>query len=192
VEKPGVYEAKPGARIADIVASAGGTRVLTLPELIDVADIDGARIVRDGKTVPVSVKRALSGEPNHNVYIRPGDIIFVPWMVGRQIAVLGDVRSGRNVPFHEGIRLTEALAAAGGPTRTADTADVRIIRGPLSRAKVYRANLDDLVNGKTTDIVLAPGDVVFISEHWFATATEVINRLTPLLATAGFYAAYVR
>jgi len=193
VDKPGVYEAKPGVRIADIVASAGGTRVTQGSSgTVDAADIAGARIVRDGKTVPVSVRRALLGEPNHNVYVRPGDIIFIPWMIGRHIAILGDMRSPCNVPYHEGIRLTEVLAAAGGPSRTADTADVRIIRGPLSSPKVYRANLDDLIRGNTTDVVLAPGDVIFVTEHWFATATDVISRVTPLLATATFYATLAR
>lgn len=193
VDKPGVYEVKPGARIADIVASAGGTRVLGAGiDFVEASDIDAARIVRDGKTLPVSVKRALFGEIGHNVYARPGDVIFIPWMTGRQIAVLGDVRSARNVPFHGGLRLTEALAAAGGPSRTADTADVRIIRGPLSRPKVYRANLADLMNGETTDVVLAAGDVIFVSEHWFATATDVINRLTPILATGALYATFAR
>jgi polysaccharide biosynthesis/export protein len=193
VDKPGVYEAKPGTRIADIVASAGGTRVLgSNSDPVEASDVDAARIVRDGKTLPVSVKRAMFGDIVHNVYARPGDIIFIPWMMGRQIAVLGDVRQARNVPFHAGLRLTEALAAAGGPSRTADTADVRIIRGPLSRAKVYRASLDDLISGETTDVVLAPGDVIFVTEHWFATATDVINRLTPLLATAALYSTLTR
>ncbi len=185
VAKPGAFEARPGARITDIVAAAGGTHVLIGDsESIDAADVDGARIVRDGKALPVSVKRALWGEPKHNVYVRPGDTIFIPWMIGRQIPVLGDVRTACNISFHDGLRLTEALAAAGGPSRTAETADVRIVRGPLSRAKVYRANLNDVMTGQTIDVVLAPGDVIFVTEHWFATTTEVITRLTPILATA--------
>lgn len=190
VDKPGVYEARPGFRIADVVALAGGTRILVASgDTQEASDLEAARIVRSGKTLPVSVKLALVGEPLHNVYVRPGDIIFIPWSLKRQIPVLGDVRAARNVPYHRGIRLTEALAAAGGPARTADMADVRIIRGPLSHAKVYRANLDKVIAGAKTDIELAPGDVVFVTEHWFATATDVLNRLTPLLAAAALYSA---
>lgn len=193
VDKPGIYEARPGIRIADVVALAGGIRMNeTSGEILNMADIDAARVVRVGKTVPVSIKRALLGEILHNVYVRPGDIIYVPWVVSRQISVLGDVRNSRNVSFRDGLRLTEALAAAGGPARSADTADIRIVRGPLSHAKVYRANLDDVMNGTRTDIVLAPGDVIFVTEHWFATTTEVIQRLTPLLAAATVYSALAR
>jgi polysaccharide biosynthesis/export protein len=193
VDKPGSYEARPGVRVADVLALAGGIRVTQAnTEVIEMADIDAARIVRQGKTVPISVKLALLGEVSHNVYVRPGDIIFIPWAASRQIPVLGNVRVARNVAFRDGLRLTEALAAAGGPDRSADTADIRIIRGPLSRAKVYRANLNDVVNGSKADIVLAPGDVVFVTEHWFATTAEVLQRLTPILAAATVYSALAR
>jgi polysaccharide biosynthesis/export protein len=188
VDKPDRYEARPGTRLADIVHKAGGIRVSQANgDLSDAADLEAARLIRAGKTVPVSVKLALFGEPLHNIYVHPGDIIFVPWATSRQIPVLGDVRTARNVPFRNGLRLTEALAAAGGPTRTADTADIRIVRGPLSKAKVYRANLDDVISGARTDVVLAPGDVIYVSEHWFATTTDVISRLTPLVAAATIY-----
>ena len=31
---------------------------------------------------------------------------------------------------------------------------------------------------------LAPGDVVFVSRHWSATMTEVINKIVPVLGLA--------
>lgn len=193
VDKPGIYEARPGIRVAEAVAFAGGVRIVQANgEFFDMADVDAACLVRAGKKVPVSVKLALLGDTQHNVYVRPGDIIYVPSAASRHIPVLGDVRSARNVAFREGLRLTEVLAAAGGPTRSADMADIRIVRGPLSKAKVYRANLNDVMNGKRTDVVLAPGDVVFVTEHWFATTTEVIQRLTPLLAATAAYSVLAR
>lgn len=193
IDKPGAYEARPGVRIADVVALAGGIRVFqTNGEGQEASDLDAARLVRQGYNLPISIKLALVGERLHNIYVRPGDIIYIPWMANRQIPVLGDVRSARNVPYRPGLRLTEALAAAGGAARTADTADVRIIRGPLSRPKIYRASLDDLISGATTDIELAAGDVIFVTEHWLATATEVLNRLTPILAAATLSSAITR
>jgi polysaccharide export outer membrane protein len=185
VEKPGAYELRPGARVAEVIASAGGMRMLSSAgELAEAGDLDAARIVRAGKVLPVSVGRALRGEPLHNVYLHAEDLIFVPWSMGQQIPVLGFVRTPRNVPFHAGMRLSEALAAAGGPLKTADGGDIRVIRGSLAHPRVYRANLDAFVAGKGTDVVLLGGDVVFVTEHWFATVTDVVNRLTPSLAAA--------
>lgn len=157
-------------------ADTDGYRTLALEEPPGLADdMPPKQTLLPGDLL---LLRILSAEPHEptEVWVNTEGRLHIP--------LGGDVRTARNVPFHEGLRLTEALAAAGGPTRTADTADVRIIRGPLSRAKVYRANLDDLIDGNTTDVVFAPGDVVFVSEHWFATATDILNRLTPLIAAA--------
>jgi polysaccharide export outer membrane protein len=71
---------------------------------------------------------------------------------------------------------------AGGTSEFADEADVRIVRGPLSQPRVYRANYKDLFRGKATDVLLAPGDVVFVTEHWFGSVTHVVQRLTPFIA----------
>jgi hypothetical protein len=57
---------------------------------------------------------------------------------------------------------------------------------------VYRADLNAVISGKTADVVLAPGDVVFVTEHWFATTTDGLNRLTPLLAAATVSTALLR
>jgi len=193
VEKPGTYEARPGARVTEMIASAGGTRVLVSgSEAREAADLEAARVVRSGTALPISVGRALVGDPLHNVYVRSGDVIFVPWAASNLVPVLGEVNTSRNVPFHPGLRLTEALAAAGGITRSADKGDVRVIRGPLSRPKVYRASVEGLIAGKTGDIVLAPGDVVFVTEHVFATVTDIMNRVTPFLAAVAVTSALAR
>jgi polysaccharide export outer membrane protein len=82
------------------------------------------------------------------------------------------------------MRLTEVLAAAGGSTQDADNADVRVIRGSLASPRVYRASLKALVAGQGGDVELAAGDVVFVTEHWFATTTNLINRLVPALGAS--------
>jgi hypothetical protein len=64
----------------------------------------------------------------------------------------------------------------------ADDEDVRVVRGPLDKPIVYKYDFDALVSGKGGDIELAPGDVVFVTDHWVANVGEVINRVSPLLA----------
>ena len=85
------------------------------------------------------------------------------------MTVLGDVERPRTVPFRPGMRLSEALARAGGPNDDADEADVRVIRGPLSSPAVYRASLEGLVGGEATDVELAPGDTVGYGSSFTAT-----------------------
>ena len=192
VAKPGVYELKPDARLAEVVALAGGFKVHEGDdEFHEMADLAGARLVRGGVTVAVSFGRALEGDPRHNVRLRPGDILYVPPERGGRVVILGEVQAPKAIPFRQGLRLTEVLARAGGTTKDADAADVRVVRGPLSRPKVYRADIKALIAGEAGDVVLAPGDIVFVTEHWFATAAEIVNRLTPALAVVGVAATLV-
>jgi polysaccharide biosynthesis/export protein len=182
VTAEGPRPVSPGMRLAELVAAAGGPLRNTTDAINYVADLDGARLIRSGKEMPVSLRLALVGDPRHNVMIHAGDELFVPAGLGNRIAVLGeDNRGGAMLLYRPGLRLTEALVAGGGLSFATDLEDIRIIRGPLKKPTVYQYNLDKLVNGKTGDIELAPGDVVFVSRHWSATMTEVINKVVPVL-----------
>jgi polysaccharide export outer membrane protein len=187
VNRPGQYELKPNVRVAEILAEAGGFKTFdTEGETYDAADLDAARILRKGVVLPISLSLAIQGDPRHNVEVRAGDLVFVPPSRNRRVTILGEVRSPRLAPFRQGMRLTEALALAGGTTKDSDDADIRILRGPLSSPRVYRADLKALVAGRAGDVELAAGDIVFVTEHWFATATDVVNRLAPVLAAVAF------
>jgi polysaccharide biosynthesis/export protein len=187
VVKEGAQTISPNMRLAELLASAGGPlRIEKEGELSYIADLDGARLMRKNQPVPVSIRLALTGDPRHNVLVHPGDQLFVPAGLGSRIAVLGTVGDvsggGAMVTYRPGIRITEALALAGGVNFNSDYEDVRLIRGPLKKPKVYRWDLEALVEGRAGDIQLAPGDVVFVSEHWAATMGQVLDRVAPLLS----------
>jgi polysaccharide export outer membrane protein len=193
VARPGVYEIRPNARVSEGIALAGGPRTFDAEgESHELADLAGARVIRGGAALPISLGRALEGDPRHDVRLRAGDLLCVPPARGLRVVVLGEVRSPRVLPFRRGLRLTEALALSGGTTKDADGADVRVVRGPLSAPRVYRADLDALIAGDRGDVELAPGDIVFVTEHWFATTTDVINRLTPALTAGALTAALLQ
>jgi polysaccharide export outer membrane protein len=185
VVQEGTRQLTPGIRLAEIIAAAGGplrTGGADGAEPSYIADLDAARVVREGQSLPVSLRLALEGNPRHNIYVHPGDQIFIPAGLGSRIAVLGNVTVGGVMLTHRpGIRLTEALASAGGITLDADDNDVRVVRGSLADPVVYQWNFEDFVEDRRGDIELAPGDVVFVSEHWVAQMGEVLNRLAPLL-----------
>lgn len=193
VERPGSHGLKGGERLADALALAGGPRVAVGPvDLVELADLDAGRVVRGGVALPVSLGAALRGEPRHNVRLHAGDIVWIPSTSGRTITVLGFVGNAQVLPYHRGMRLTEALARAGGVKKEGDGRDVRVIRGSLAAPRVFRASLTDVTDGKAPDVGLAPGDVIYVSEHWFASVTDVIARLTPVLAAAAVGAAIVK
>ena len=91
--------------------------------------------------------------------------------------------------YRQGLRLTEALAVAGGlVTSRGDRKDIRIVRGPLREPRVYTANLKDLTSGDATDVVLAPGDIIYVTKSWYASTADVLDALSPILALANSFA----
>lgn len=183
VASPGVYAMRTQVRISEALARAGGgLNSVVDGELVEQADVEAAKLIRNGKLLPVSIALALQGHAKHDAYLHSGDVLFIPSTKARRITVLGEVEKPVVVSYRKGIRLSEVLARAGGLNDDADDGDVRVVRGSLAKPKIYTASLDDLVSGKGRDVVLAPGDVVFVTEHWFASTTDVVRRLTPVLA----------
>ena len=187
VNSEGSKQLTPGMRLAELMAASGGPLKTSSEsgELSYAADLESARLVRNGTPLPVSVRLALQGDTKHNVLVHPGDQLFVPPGLGSRIAVLGTIGTGGlMLNYRPGMRVTEALASAGGLTIDSDYRDVRVIRGPLDKPLVYQYDLYDYVDGEGGDIELAPGDGVWVNDHWVADFGEFINRISPLLSIA--------
>jgi polysaccharide export outer membrane protein len=181
---PGRYTVHPGMRLGDLVALAGGAKLARSQEIPTlIGNLDLARLVRNGETVPVSVPLAMKGDLKHNVRVHPGDQLYIPPITAEIIIVLGDVGTPQPMAYREGIRLTEVLARAGGnDTIRADRKDVRIIRGPLREPRIYTANLKALTSGKATDVEMLPGDIVYLTKNWYTSAADVLNAMAPIIA----------
>jgi polysaccharide export outer membrane protein len=183
VNTQGAVELVPGARVTDLVAGAGGPITTTTgPNPVPVADLSAAVLIRKGKVLPVDLAKALRGDPLHNVYVHPGDHLYIPPSIGQNISVLGQVGAPQVFAPRPGMRLTEALALAGGVTVGADKGDIRVIRGTLVQPKVYRADLAALVDGDTHDVMLRPGDIVFVTDHPIEDFNEVMGTIAPALS----------
>ena len=175
----------PGMRVANLLAAAGGPEVNSEDGVSAiVANLDGARLVRNGETVPVSIAQAITGDPRHNVRVQPGDHLYVPPQLGTLVSVLGEVEQARVMAYRPGIRLTQALALAGGLTRDANGGDIHIVRGSASHPRVYHAAVNHVVAGDLPDPVLAPGDVVYVGSSAAADVREVLAAIGPLTTLA--------
>jgi polysaccharide export outer membrane protein len=185
LRRPGAINAVPRMRVADVIAAAGGVLLQSdaggLPAL-EVADLDRAALLRNGTALPISLRYALHAKPGHNVYVHPGDLLYVPFATEHTVSVLGQVGAPRVLPHRSGLRLTEALAAAGGVTTDGDADDIRLVRGPVEALQVFQASLADIGDGDQNDATLAPGDVVFVDDHIFEDLDEVFGLAMPLSA----------
>jgi polysaccharide export outer membrane protein len=196
VAEPGRVPVTAGMRFADLFAAAGGAARSESDGLaLASGDIGGARLARDGRVLPVSLELALSGDPRHNIRVRPGDTLYVPADLDRLISVIGQVASARIMPHRPGMRLTHALSMAGGVTRDGNWGDVRVIRGEASAPLVYTTSVADIVDGRVHDVVLAPGDIVYVASAGHADLRDVMNSvssiLMPILTAASIALPYV-
>jgi polysaccharide export outer membrane protein len=186
VTTPGRVKISPGTRLADLLAQAGGVligRVEYIPERL--GDLELARLVRDGEALPVSLPLAMEGDSKHNIRVRAGDQLYVPPITKNALMVLGEVGRPQPMAYRKGIRLTEALARAGGINMArADRKDIRIIRGPLTEPRVYTTNLKALTSGEATDVVLWPGDIIWVTKSWYASTADVMNGLSQIISLA--------
>ncbi len=173
----------PGMRVADLLAAAGGPAISDEDGVSSfLADLYTARLVRDGQALPISLALAVTGDPRHNVLVQPGDHLYVPPQLGTLVTVLGEVETARVFPYRPGIRLTQALALAGGITRDANGGDIRIVRGPSTSPRIYSAHVNRVIDGSVPDPVLAPGDIVYVGSSALADFRDVMAAISPLIS----------
>jgi polysaccharide export outer membrane protein len=79
------------------------------------------------------------------------------------VSVLGEVNKPLVFSLERDIRISEAIAQAGGATQLAAASRVRVIRYTGGQSVTYVANLDEIQAGDgTTDLYLERGDLIFV------------------------------
>lgn len=201
VKESGYYQLKAGARLADVLALAGGPTATA-----DLSSVTVTRYVLDeggqehSRVLQVDVNQFLQGgDLAANPLLESGDMIYVP-PAGRA-AIFGEVRQPASYSLGQGLDILELLAAAGGALDTADLERVVVTsqgeEGPLERI----VNVQELLSGRGRPTALRPNDVVFVPKkqqvmvlgavqnpgvyplHSEATLLEIIARAGGVLPT---------
>jgi polysaccharide export outer membrane protein len=163
VKNPGAYYIVSPRTLLQLISEAGGL----------TADA-GSRcyIFRQGSSkVEIDLLDLINnGNQTLNVPILPGDVVNIPADTKVIVYVLGAVRTPGAIEMTTSMPITllAAIARAGGPTEQASQSNIQIKRkDPSGSEKVIKANLKDIIKGKTPDIKLNPGDVVNVPESFF-------------------------
>ncbi len=172
VRRPGVYQLEAPRTLLEIISMAGGLTedaghsVLIATEVWRDVLTDGGKVERRKivETKEVSLKPLLRGEsPQNNVFVPPNSVVSVPradmtFVIGAVMKpgaiVLADEKS---------VSVLQALSAAGGFTEMAAPGKAKILR--IEEGTVRReipVDLKKVMKGKTNDIAMYSGDVLFI------------------------------
>lgn len=152
VRNPGNYDIRIAGRVVEAITVAGDLEV--------PIEYCRASILRDNtETIPVDLARALRLEPDANLELKPGDVLYIAdTRIG--VSVNGQVaRPGRYlIPENGGVR--DLIAAAGGALPRADVLHCYIVRDGLN----IPVDLFAILDRGADDIPLEAGDVLQIPE----------------------------
>lgn len=174
VYRSGVYPLVRPMQLLEAVARAGGLMVSAqTASTEELADLKHSFIVRDGRMLPVDFHALLrEGDMSQNIFLRPDDFVYLPSSLSREVYVLGKVRKPTNVPYMNEVSLVAAITKAAGPVDGANTRQVAIIRGALSKPRVAVVNYDEIVSGRRPDIALKARDIVFVPDRSYSSLVD--------------------
>lgn len=130
--------------------------------------------------MPIDFDRLVYSEgADQDIYVRPGDYIYISSSLTNQIYLIGAVVEQKPVPYRDGMTLVGSLSGpaglTGGTTTDADLTRITIVRGSLTNPIVLQANWFDIVKGLARDVYLEPGDIVFVPNKKFRYGRQLIR-----------------
>jgi len=151
VAKPGQYTVDRGARITELVAAAG--------DLTGDRERLTASLVRGKETLPVDLQKAIAGDPNANLEIQEGDVLWVQAPALMTVVIAGQVKTPGPYRMELGSRLLDALAKAGDPVGAREKLSATIMR---ANATVPADLQQALAGTAAANMPLQDGDLLMI------------------------------
>lgn len=82
----------------------------------------------------------------------------------REVSVLGQVNEAGSYPYKPGITLMQAISLAGGMNPLAHKRKVKLIRDTDKGRQTFEVDVTAILDSRTNDLPLEPGDIVFVPE----------------------------
>jgi polysaccharide export outer membrane protein len=97
----------------------------------------------------------------------PSVTVMIKEYRSKKVTVLGQVQKPGSFSLTSGLTLLQAVSVSGGFTSIAKTDHVRLTRKTKTGAKTVVLSVDSIMEGRTPDVPLQAGDVIFVSERVF-------------------------
>jgi len=156
--------------------------------LDSAANLRSARLLRGNKLIPVDIYSLLhEGDQRQNVWLYPGDTIYIPDNSLQNIFIFGAVKAAGAISMKNGqMSLHQAVAAAGGLGDTSYDRNIRIIRSLTpTRGELIVVDLDKILAGEAKPFPLIDGDIVYVPKGRVGNWNQAINELLPSLQLVG-------
>lgn len=141
-------------------------------------------ISRDGQMLPVDMGRLLKqGDMSQNIVMRGGDKIYIAEPTAATMMVMGEVGRESVIALPAGyLSLRQALAQAGGIPFTGDKSYIQVIRGSISKPKIYTLDWEHVIHLPNDSLLVMPGDIVFVAAKPITEWNRFISQVLPFLS----------
>lgn len=118
-------------------------------------------ITASGKT-PIQIETEIHDRLADGYLRQPQVTVRLKERRSKKISVFGEVRSGKIIPFNDGMTILEAISGAGGFTPRAWENAVKVTRSSSAGAKEFTVPVKGIANGKAPVFFMRPGDSVYV------------------------------
>jgi protein involved in polysaccharide export with SLBB domain len=177
VRQNGAYPLDQPIRLLEALARAGGINEgVNGQGAMELADYRRSFVVRGGRRLDVDLEALCRrGALSENILLEPDDYIYIASFVRNEVYIFGQVEQPGVRGIEPGMTAMGAVASAGGFTRQAWRDRVLVVRGPMDRPETLVVELDRVLHGKERDLLLEPGDIVFVSTRPWVYVTQVLD-----------------
>ena len=181
VSRPGQYQITQQLNLIDVLAMAGGLaevadEVATIQRTHSKTspDVQEGNSISESEFIEINLTDLLDGgELALNIPVQGGDVINIPERELHVFYVIGDVGQPGTyeLPQDRQVLISQGLAKAGGPTKTAKQNSAILVRyDELGARQELAVNFSDILKGKKADFPIQNNDVIFIPG---STAKEI-------------------
>lgn len=161
------------------------------------ADLAGLMLSRDGRDYPLDLDTLNSkGSQLHNVYLKDGDQLYLPYNDRKKIYVMGEVNQPRALTFKiSRMNLADAVGSVGGLNQTTSNGNaLYVIRGAenieTQPAKVFQLDAESpIAFALASRFDLQPQDIVYVGPAGVTRWNRLISQLLPSATILGTGAA---
>lgn len=185
VLRPGLYILTGPTSLLEIISMAGGVSdkvgnqvsILRSPvedrKIKDNKHASKAIEEKEAKSILIDLEELLKGRDlAKNIYLEPGDIVFLAGkkdtnISEQQVYISGRVQKPGAYEYQKGLTALNACIMAGGFDKSAASNRTILTRNFAGQQQIFKINLDLVKEGKRPDIQLQPGDRLFVPESFW-------------------------
>ena len=150
-----------------------------------LADAETSGETQVTEAIPIYFHALATGErPDLNMRLEGGDVLYVPFNRPKFFYATGDVENpgAFEIPPARDLLVTQAMSAAGGPTRTAKMSKGILVRFDSEGGRQeLPVDFDAILRGRRPDFKIQENDIIFVPGSNAKTLGYGLLRIVPNL-----------